>query len=181
MGEGFVVNDYANYPTIYRSRRRRKSTVPAWLSLSCFLAICLLLAGMSSHAIAYSLRSWYPYLAKGKINPPGWIFMPVWIILYAGMAVPAWMVWRTARRAPRTDAMVIFGLQLFLSFLWIFFFFHAHRLLVSTVIGLLLWMAVVAMIALFGRVRILAGAVLAPYLGWITFVIALNLVLLQKN
>jgi translocator protein len=181
MGKGLAVNDYANYATLASTEKRRKHKVPAWLSLACFFAICFAVAGISAHAVTYSLHSWYPHLIKPRFTPPNWLYAPVWTILYATMAIAAWVVWRRGRRSVRVDGMVVFAFQLILSYLWIFFFFHQHRLLVSTVIILTLWMAIVAMIALFWRVRTIAGVILLPYLAWVTFAIALNLVILRHN
>ncbi|MEW4451996.1 TspO/MBR family protein, partial [Bremerella sp. JC817] len=33
-----------------------------------------------------------------KINPPNWIFGPVWSTLYLMMAIAAWLTWRKSGR-----------------------------------------------------------------------------------
>jgi benzodiazapine receptor len=180
--KAFIVNDYyADYSASVRRKKKRKSTVPAWLSLVCFLALCFAVAGLGAHFSSPEIRTWYASLVKPRFNPPNWVFAPVWTALYAIMAVAAWLVWRHAHRSQRIDGMVLFAIQLILNFAWTYIFFHLHRLLVSTVVILALWLAIVGMIALFWRVRTIAGAILLPYLAWVTFAIALNLVLLRHN
>jgi tryptophan-rich sensory protein len=36
---------------------------------------------------------WYAGLAKPAINPPGWIFGPVWTVLYVLIGVAGWRIW----------------------------------------------------------------------------------------
>jgi translocator protein len=181
MDEKTIVNDYAGYTTSTPRRKKRKRG-PAWIPLACFLAICFAAIALDAHIARPALHGWYlNRLVKPKFAPPNWLFIPVWTILYATIAVAVWRVWREGSRAQRTDGMVLFAIQLILDFAWTFFVFNQHRLLVSTIIVLALWLAVVAMIALYWRVQTLAGAILLPYLGWVSFIIALNLVLLRHN
>ncbi len=42
---------------------------------------------LSSLATRSSVNTWYKYLNKPLFNPPDWIFMPVWIILYFLMGI----------------------------------------------------------------------------------------------
>jgi translocator protein len=60
-------------------------------------------------------------------------------------------------------------------------FFHFNRMLVSSVIILALWIAILFTIVMFWRVRALAAWLLVPYLAWITFATALNLAFLRLN
>ena len=181
MDEKTIVNDYAGYTTSTPRRKKRKRG-PAWIPLACFLAICFAAIALDAHIARPALHGWYlKRLVKPKFAPPNWLFIPVWTILYATIAVAVWRVWREGSRAQRTDATVLFVIQLILNSAWIFFVFNQHRLLVSTIIVLALWLAVVAMVALYWRVQALAGAILLPYLGWVSFIIALNLVLLRHN
>ena len=43
----------------------------------------------SATAVFVSTDGWYAGLAKPAWNPPGWIFGPVWTVLYILMAVSA--------------------------------------------------------------------------------------------
>jgi len=48
-----------------------------------------------------SISSWYPTLIKPALNPPNWIFAPVWTTLYALMGVAAFLIWRHGLRQRR--------------------------------------------------------------------------------
>ena len=139
---------------------------------------------------------WYSGLVKPRFTPPNWIFSPVWTVLYGIMAIAAWMIWRTPRRrtrirsyqdaedsqgAARIDALAVFYIQLAFNLLWTEMFFHFHRLLVSSVIILALWIAILFTIVMFWRVRSWAAWMLLPYLAWITYATALNLAFLRLN
>jgi benzodiazapine receptor len=172
------------------------STVPSGLALVGFLALCFGVAALGGVSASHSIPTWYATLNKPHFTPPNWIFAPVWTVLYALMAVCAWMIWKSPRRrgrsgslssakdtlgSARVDALAVFYVQLFLNSLWTPMFFYFHRLLVSAVVIMALWLAIVATILLFWRVKALAGALLLPYLGWVSFATALNLALLRRN
>ena len=54
---------------------------------------CLTIGYLSGMVTRESITTWYPTLVKPVFNPPNWIFMPVWTILYIFMAVAAGLVW----------------------------------------------------------------------------------------
>ena len=61
-----------------------------WLGLAGRL---LLVFSASLTSVFVSTGGWYAELNKPPWNPPGWIFGPVWTLLYILMAVAAWRVW----------------------------------------------------------------------------------------
>ena len=58
-----------------------------------FLAVSWLVSLLGSLPIRMN-DGWYALDAKAPWTPPGWIFGSVWLVLYAGVAVSAWLVWR---------------------------------------------------------------------------------------
>jgi translocator protein len=71
-------------------------------------------------------------------------------------------------------AMALFGVQLFLNALWSFLFFWAQAPGWAFAEILLLWAAIAGTMVLFFRLRPLAGWLMTPYLGWVTFAAVLN-------
>jgi tryptophan-rich sensory protein len=67
--------------------------------------------------------AWYDGLAKPPFNPPGWVFGPVWTLLYVMIAVVGWRIWRRERGG---WPMRLWWAQLALNFLWSPVFFAAH-------------------------------------------------------
>jgi benzodiazapine receptor len=178
-GGRFASEPNSNVPTrtLYTLRR----TVRQWLGLAVSLIICFTAAGIGEALTSSSLADWYPGLAKPAWNPPDWVFGPVWTVLYALMAIAAWIVWRAAgwRRASR--ALGLFATQLTLNVLWSGLFFVRQNPGAAFLDVLLLWLAILATLVLFWRIDRNAGALLAPYLAWVTFAAVLNFAVWQLN
>jgi tryptophan-rich sensory protein len=111
--------------------------------------------------------SFYAQLSKPSWAPPAWVFGPAWSVLYALMAVAAWLVWRSP--GPRGMALGLFGVQLVANALWSWLFFAWHRGALAAVEILVLLALIVATVAAFWRASPLAGLLLVPYLLWVSF------------
>ncbi len=126
-------------------------------------------------------RSFYAQLIQPAWAPPGWLFGPVWSVLYTLMGVAAWLVWRQRGGRPARVALALFVLQLALNALWSWLFFAWHRGALAFADIMLLWLLIVATLLAFRRQRPLAGALLLPYLAWVSFAAVLCLVTWQLN
>ena len=146
------------------------------------LILSLLLAfTAAAFGASFPPDAWYDGLAKPPWNPPGWLFGPVWTVLYAGMAIAAWRVWQRRADQPVGPALGLYLGQLVLNGAWSWLFFGLHRPAWALIEILCLWVAIVAtMIAFFRRDRI-AGWLLVPYLAWVSFASVLNYTLWQLN
>ncbi len=125
--------------------------------------------------------AWYATLAKPAWTPPGALFAPVWTLLYALMGISAWLVWRRIGFRGATAALSLFVAQLSLNALWPYLFFGLHRPDIAFAEILVLWMAILATLLAFWRITPPAGALMLPYLLWVSFAAALNLALWRLN
>ena len=125
--------------------------------------------------------TFYGQLAQPDWAPPASVFGPVWTLLYALMAIAAWLVWRSGGFRAQRTALGLFLLQLAVNALWSWLFFAWHRGALAFADIILLWLLVVATLVCFWRVRPWAGALLVPYLLWISFAAALNFSVWQLN
>jgi benzodiazapine receptor len=174
-----------------------RSSVQIFFGLVGFLLLCAVIAQIGAHAVVNHVY-WYSRLVKPRFTPPNGLFVPGWTVFYGLMAVAAWLIWRAPRRrtrskyystysnddsqgAARQDALTVFYIQLGLGLLWTEMFFHFHRFLVSSVVILALWCAIVCTIFLFWRVRPVAAWLLVPCLACVTYATALNLAFLRLN
>lgn len=147
-----------------------------WLTAS-FVA-----AGVGGIATSAGVNDWYPTLAKPSWTPPAWLFGPVWTVLYASMAVAAWIVWKQAGRLGAARVPLSWHLvQLGLNGVWSWLFFGIRRPGLAAVEIVVLWVAILATILTFARRSRLAGALLIPYLLWVTFAAALNIAIWRLN
>jgi tryptophan-rich sensory protein len=143
-----------------------------------WLALCFTAAGS---ALFVSTDGWYATLIKPSWNPPSWIFGPVWSLLYLMMAVAAWLVWREGGWKLQRQALGLFLVQWLLNALWTPLFFGLHQPGLAFAEIVALWLLLVITVALFWRVRKLAGALLVPYLIWVTIAAVLNFTIWRLN
>src|SRR5690606_1530880 len=124
-------------------------------------------------------EAFYARLSKPSWAPPAWLFGPVWSVLYALMAISAWLVWRSAR--PRRVALVLFVTQLIANALWSWLFFAWHRDALASVEVLVLLALVFATVVAFWRVSRPAALLLLPYLLWVAFASLLTWTVWRAN
>lgn len=134
------------------------------------------LAGViSSFFSTSSISNWYPTLVKPALNPPNWVFTPVWTTLYALMGVAAFLIWRHGLRQRRTRvALTIFSAQLILNVIWFIIFFGFQNPFLAFIEIIVLWLAIVWTIFSFYKISRLAACLLMPYILWVSFVAYLN-------
>ncbi len=118
--------------------------------------------------------SWYAELQRPWFAPPGWIFGPVWTVLYACMGTAAWLVWRSAGWPRAKSALTWYAVQLALNAAWTPIFFGLRQVAWAFAEILALLAAIVVTIVTFHRLDRRAAALLVPYVLWVAFAAVLN-------
>ncbi len=111
-------------------------------------------------------------------GPPPGVFGPVWSLLYLLIGTSAWLV---DRRKGGTGPLRLWWAQLALNAAWTPLFFGLRRPGVALVEIITMWVAIAATTVAFLRSRLAAGALLLPYLAWVTFATALNFAIWRRN
>jgi len=145
------------------------------------IAICFGAAAIGGAATAPQIPNWYADLAKPSWTPPDWIFGPVWSALYLMMAVAAWLVWRQRGLAAAWRPLLLFLLQLVLNSLWSIAFFGLQNPAAAAVEIVWLWVAILLTMLAFWPRSAAAGALLLPYLAWVSFAAVLNFEIWRLN
>jgi tryptophan-rich sensory protein len=125
--------------------------------------------------------SFYAELSRPAWAPPAWLFGPVWTVLYLLIGIAAWLVWRERGFAGARTALALFVVQLGANALWTWLFFAWRRGSLAFAEIVLLWILIAATVISFWRIRMLAGALLLPYLIWVSFAAALTWSVWQRN
>jgi tryptophan-rich sensory protein len=97
------------------------------------------------------------------------------------MALAAWLVWRNAGLSGAALPLALFALQLALNAAWTPVFFGLRLPGPAFCVIVALWWAILATAIAFWHVRPLAGAIMLPYLAWVTFAAALNFEIWGRN
>lgn len=150
-----------------RSKQRRIAGLAGWLVISFVAAAVGAIASVEA-------KTFYGQLELPSWAPPSALFGPVWTALYAMMGVAAWLVWSSGGFTVNRRALALFLTQLAVNALWSWLFFYWHRGAWALADIALLWVLIVGTLISFWHVRALAGALLVPYLIWVSFASALN-------
>ena len=137
------------------------------------LLICFGAAALGG-GVTDSHSEWYINLNKPSFNPPGWVFGPVWSLLYTFMAITLWKIWSLPPSSERKVALAWFFIQLVLNTLWSFLFFYFHWPLGAFIDILVLWFAILMTIIKFYKLVPWTIWLLVPYILWVSFATFLN-------
>ncbi len=145
------------------------------------IALPLFVGGLSA-LITRGNMNLYSKIITPKLSPPGWLFPVVWTVLYTLMGISLYLVWNSeAESYEKQRAFVIFGIQLFLNFIWSPIFFNQQWFLLAFVVLLFLWIFALGMILSFYKISRSAGILQIPYIIWLTFAGYLNLAIYLLN
>lgn len=159
---------------------RPAQTKNSLLGLIGWLALCFAASAIGAFA-SIQAKAFYGSLVQPDWAPPGSVFGPVWMMLYALMGIAAWLVWHSGGFIRHGNALSLFIMQLGINALWSWLFFAWHKGAWAFADIVLLWLLIVVVIIDCWRVRPLAGVLLLPYLAWVSFAAALNFQVWRLN
>ena len=147
-----------------------------YIKIAIALLVCLAVGYSASTVTRPSVETWYPTLIKPIFNPPNWIFMPMWTLLYILMAVAAGLVWDKIKEQNDAvkKALLFFIIQLTLNAIWSYLFFELKNPMLALVEIVLLWLMIYETYLKFSKINKTAGYLLIPYLAWVAFAAVLN-------
>jgi len=144
------------------------------------IAMCELTGLAGSFFARPAIGDWYAGLVKSPLNPPDWVFVPVWTVLFALMGISFFLIWKSdffIGPKEKRKGIAAFFIQLVLNVFWSVIFFGWRSSFSALVEIIFLWLAILATIVLFWRIRPigrLAAGFLLPYFLWVTFAGYLN-------
>lgn len=141
-------------------------------------AVLVAIAG----AVATTTDGWYRGLRVPAWKPPDWAFGPVWTVIFALTATSGVLAW-TGDSDPiaRGVLLATFGANGALNIAWSVLFFRFRRPDWALAEVAALWLSIVALVLVTGRVSGAAGLMNLPYLAWVSVAACLNLRIVRLN
>ncbi len=146
------------------------------------VGICLLAGYIGSYYTTPEIPTWYAGLQKPDINPPSWVFAPVWTVLYILMGISLYLIVQSDLKKQDVQfGLILFIFQLLVNIGWSFFFFGLHSTFYGFLAIVLLWAVLLCTIIQVWRFSIPAAVLLMPYFIWVSFAGYLNYAILVMN
>jgi tryptophan-rich sensory protein len=146
-------------------------SVPVQVAALVGFAVVVAAAALIGGLAAAGARREYAAVDQPAWAPPGWVFGPVWTVLYATIAVAGWLVWR---RVGFAWPLVPYAVQLVLNAAWTPLFFGAGAYGWAAIEIVLLWLAIGVTVAAFWRTHRAGALLMLPYWAWVTYAATLN-------
>lgn len=147
---------------------------PTWSVYAFWIALSEMVGIAAALATQDAMETYGTTMATPPLSPPAIVFPIAWSVLYALMGIGAARIWIRPPSPERTQALVLFAVQLAMNFAWTFAFFafEAYGFAFFWLVGL--WAVVVAMAAAFRKADAAAAAMQIPYVAWLAFAAYLN-------
>lgn len=132
--------------------------------------------------LATEIGEWYEGLRFPSWRPPNWLFGPAWTLIFFLTATSGVLAWEQAPddRA-RIWLLALFLINAALNLAWSPLFFKLRRPDWALVELVFLWLSILSLVVAVGAISPFAGALLAPYLAWVSFAGYLNWTMIELN
>ncbi len=138
-------------------------------------AAAIALATAATGGALTRLDDWYYGLQQPWFKPPDLVFGPAWTLIFTLTAIAGVLSWRAAREARlQRIVLTLFLANAALNVLWSYLFFWCQRPdWALTEVGVL-WSSVALLVFAGSRLDYRAGALLVPYLAWVSLASLIN-------
>lgn len=162
-----------------------QSKTASLLTLTGYLAASSIAAFFGGYfTTKVTITTFYAALSKPIWAPPGWLFGPVWSLLYISMSLAMWLVWRKKPTPPSkayTLAHACWWVQLVLNATWPVVFWLQPAGLAAFIACAVLAVVIMACIVTFRHLSVSAAMLMFPYAAWVSFATALSWALWRMN
>ena len=146
------------------------------------IALCILVPLGGGFLISLFTRdamSQFGDFNQPPLAPPAWLFPVAWTILYVLMGVASYLIYlsgtkKKAKMPQARAALIVYGIQLVLNFIWTPLFFTAGLYWVAFAVLALMWILEIVLLVMTFKISRAAFWCLLPYLVWTTFAGYLN-------
>ena len=132
--------------------------------------------------VATEIGDWYEGLRFPSWRPPNWLFGPAWTLIFFLTATSGVLAWEQAPDdSARLWLLALFLINAVLNVAWSPLFFKLRRPDWALVELVFLWLSILSLIVAVGAISTFAGALLVPYLAWVSFAGFLNWTMVELN
>ena len=134
---------------------------------------------IGSIATITSKEPWYSSLNKSGLNPPDWVFAPVWTTLYLFMTIAIWSAWH--KNYKDLNIIYIYLMHLFFNTTWSIVFFVFHNIFAALINLIIIIGFIIILMIKYKKISNLSFILMIPYLLWCIYALTLNTSLYTLN
>ena len=127
---------------------------------------------VGSIATITSKEPWYSSLNKSGLNPPDWVFAPVWTTLYLFMTIAIWSAWH--KNYKDLNIIYIYLMHLFFNTTWSIVFFVFHNIFAALINLIIIIGFIIILMIKYKKISNLSFILMIPYLLWCIYALTLN-------
>ena len=127
---------------------------------------------IGSIATITSKEPWYSTLNKSGLNPPDWVFAPVWTTLYLFMTIAIWSAWH--KNYKDLNIIYIYLMHLFFNTTWSIVFFVFHNIFAALINLIIIIGFIIVLMIKYKKISNLSFILMIPYLLWCIYALTLN-------
>ena len=127
---------------------------------------------IGSIATITSKEPWYSSLNKSGLNPPDWVFAPVWTTLYLFMTIAIWSTWH--KNYKDLNIIYIYLMHLFFNTTWSIVFFVFHNIFAALINLIIIIGFIIILMIKYKKISNLSFILMIPYLLWCIYALTLN-------
>lgn len=137
--------------------------------------LCTVVASSAGAVFSFGQdNEWYQSLIQPELQPPAWIFGPVWTVLYILIATSAYRIMFSMPNTLKPVTMSFWSLQMAINVIWTPVFIGAQSLELAFYYIIAMWSSILIYTILAWRIDRWASVIMLPYLFWVSFASYLN-------
>ena len=149
-----------------------------YLSLFLILLITSLASAIGGFTTSSFKEPWYSGIILPSLNPPSWVFAPIWTTLYIMMSIAIWKIWINSFD---TQLLKLYFIHLFFNGIWSIVFFGFHQIGLALINLLIILIFIILLMKRYFYKDKVSFYLMIPYLLWSSYALILNSSIFLNN